>query len=275
MRRSGVPLQLFARSAVQPQPTMITSRINHCWRPFHHSSTAFFDKRHSDRLLESQKVTSLLDHLDENVDTDDLRRVRSERKLTLNKSLLQPRKKILSPASQGQMDAFGDRLADDMNLYLSKIILFRPRRENDARFVSRMTGDQVVDITTVSLNQDQSHAHAYWSSEPITIMLQKLVAASQQYMIQSHRPEVAQSIQRKAHVGPKHPLQCYEFAQRAESRLTKKLQDREGGFRSHIIRTINMRRVPRIFFAPDKSTKMLMAQLKAIVDLHTERDEDA
>lgn len=265
-------MQLVSRSVMQQQP-VIVSQINLCWRPFHQSSPVFFDKRHADRLLESQKVTSLLDHLDENVDGDDLRRVRSERKLKLNKSLLQPRKKILSPAAQGAMDAFGSRLADDMNIYLSKNILFRPRREKDARFISRMTGDQVVEISTVSLNQDQSHAHAYWSSEPITIMLQKLVAASQQYVIQSHRPEVARNIQRKTQVGPQDPLKCYEFAQRAESRLTKKLQDREGGFRSHIIRTINMRRVPRIFFAPDKSTKMLMAQLKAIVDMHTERED--
>lgn len=142
-----------------------------------------------------------------------------------------------------------------------KNVLFSSKSTNS------MTSDNVVEISTVSLNQDQSHAHAYWSSEPIETMLKNLILAGKQHVFLQHQSAKPQDLQKFASIAPVDAREGYQLALKMEKNLSTKLQRYEGKFRSHIIRTINMRRVPRIFFAADKDTKMLIEQLKAIAEL--------
>jgi ribosome-binding factor A len=249
-----------------------------CAHNFHTSRMSFVDSSKHERILTSDRVSSVLNKLDEEVDDDDLRRVKSQRKLKLNKSLLRPPKKILDDASQGIYDALGGDLADCINDYLMKNQIFRSRSTSRSSLMS----DTVVDISTVSLNQDQSHAHAYWSSEPIEYMLKNMLEASKQHIISRHEamkkstmtartPTIEKEQAAKKEKVAHDPMESYVLALRMEKNLTDKLQRFEGKFRSHIIRTINMRRVPRIYFAADKNTKFLLEQLKAVADMVAEK----
>lgn len=195
-----------------------------------------------DKIMESVRVSSVINQVDASFDGSDAHRGQSQRKLKLNKSLRRPAKVVLDQASKGLHESMGQELADCMNDYLFNNSIVRSNR----RIVD--SSEHLVEISTVSLNQDESHAHAFYTSEPFEAILQLMIK-------ESGSGEHVDSSKN------------FQLAKRMEKNLTKKLAVLEGKFRSHIIRTINLRRVPRIFFAPDSSTRALLRQLEAIADL--------
>lgn len=197
------------------------------------------------KTMNTDRVTSILSQLDN--DNEKVDKGRGRAKTKLNKSLVKPAKRELDDASRGIQEALGEDLAQTMNEYLQENALFRTRKN-----LKNSSSDSLVEITTVSLNKDESHAHAYWTSEPVLSLL-------------------TQMIQNCTTMDTK---RNYEVALRVEKNVSARLQRFEGKFRSNIIRTINMRRVPRIFFAADASTKLLIEKLKSMKDMTGFRVQD-
>jgi ribosome-binding factor A len=203
------------------------------------------------RLFSTEKIfspsSSVMGVLDSQLNEEDLLKSKFLRRSKLNKSLAKPQKIVLDESSEGILDALAGELEDAINDYLNKNSIFVSGPTKQSLPIS---SNQLVEITRLRLNQDCSHAHAYWSSSPIEILLEKMLEKSKEQTKQTQKVD-SQSMQRHHQIGI-----------RMEKKVTDVLQFHEGKFRSHIIRSINLRRVPRIFFAPDNRYKLLLDQLQ-------------
>lgn len=116
---------------------------------------------------------------------------------------------------------------DDMNeLLASKTFLHFFRRG--------ITASQVVEVVHVDINQDYSHATAYWKSSFVNRFIS--------FVAKEKGAELGDNVR------------GIEVAEKLHKQFTKlintRLQDSESRFRSNLLKTMSFRRVPRIFFRP-------------------------
>lgn len=136
----------------------------------------------------------------------------------------------LDDASKGVLEATGMDIMDVMNELLSSDQFHNV-------FKGTECAADVVEIIEVKLNRDCSHAHAFWSSKLVEVFLTNLL----------ERPLSAQQV---------------KVAEKMGANMTNILQRHEAKFRSEIIKTINFRRVPRVYFRQEKTIDDLLLLLK-------------
>eukprot|EP01039_Chlorochromonas_danica_P005882 gene5882-6477_t len=157
--------------------------------------------------------------------------VASSKRYKLNKSLVAPEKEQITSQMDGILGATADEIMDDMNEVLDS-------PQFSSIFGNKFTSlSDALEISSLVLNKDVSHAHARWHSPIIAGFIDSLV--------------------KKEEVTKAQLL----LAQKMASNITRRLQSNEGKFRSHIIRTINFRRVPRIFFRASHTIETLLDKL--------------
>ncbi len=176
------------------------------------------------------KTLSLLD--DPSLQQDRMRPIRQRCKIS--KPLEKPPKLIFDKASQGMSEAIAGDIMDKMNDALESNSFIRLFKGVDY-------AAQVVEISSVRLNQDYSHAHVTWTSEYMEELLKGL----------KHK-----------HLSMKE----VRFTEQMLSNLNAILERNEGKFRSHFIRTFNFRRVPRIYFQHDPKLQNIVDELKYLAN---------
>lgn len=142
--------------------------------------------------------------------------VPSKAKLKLAKKLLKPEKPKLSPKDAGLLEAESDELLGIISRTLKSSKLLEVFSSTDLA--------SVLDVEKVVVNSDSSHVTVYWTS-----------------------PAVAKFL---AMVKRKHGLNdAIDIGQKICDKITSKLTARESVFRTDIMRHMDYRRVPRIFFS--------------------------
>ena len=96
---------------------------------------------------------------------------------------------------------------------------------------------QLVEISSVRLNQDYSHAHAKWRSRFVEDILTKF-----------QEKELTD--------------RDIKFTEKMIANINDVLQRSEGKFRSNVVKSYNFRRVPRMYFQPDEVIEDLVKVLK-------------
>jgi hypothetical protein len=177
------------------------------------------------------RTISLLD--DPAVKTDRSRPIRERSKIS--KPLEKPGKLVLDDASKGVQDTFAEEIVENMNAALGT-----------TPFVNMLRGvedpSEIIEIAEVKLNQDYSHIHATWRSNYFENILTELA---------------------KKDLSPKDG----KFSAEMIAKVNIILQEREGKFRSFFIKDFNFRRVPRIYFKPDKVIEDLLDEVKYAANL--------
>lgn len=147
----------------------------------------------------------------------------------------QPRSEVLSERQKGMNTAFAEEIMDVLNeaMASSKI----------GRGLFRGTDDAsaVVEITACKVNSDVSHIYAEWSS-PI---------------INGFADEI------KGNMGEE---KAKKFQKKSENYVTARLAMREGRFRTYLLRRIESKRVPRIYFKPFRPKNEFGPEQKAALD---------
>ena len=191
-------------------------------RRVHRSSNNNSDDKDKGRMT---KTISLLD--DPSLEVDRSRPIRQRAKIS--QPLEKPAKLVLDEASRGMSQAIADDMMDNMNDALSS---------ND--FIGVFKGvdyaSQVVEISSVRLNQDFSHAHVTWRSRYIEDLLEKF-----------QEKDLSEN--------------DVKMAEKMTTNINDILQRNEGKFRSHFIKSVNFRRVPRIYFQKDQYIEDLLKVL--------------
>ena len=121
-------------------------------------------------------------------------------------------------AQQGSLDALGEDMSDVLNESLESAAfahLFRGTRKASV----------LVNIESVMLNRDCSHATASWTSDIYS-----------RFALVLHQKMGQEEAQR--------------FAKKSVAYVTKKLQAAEPKFRSLIVNKMEFKRVPRLMFRP-------------------------
>lgn len=136
----------------------------------------------------------------------------------------------LDNASKGILESTGMDIMDVMNESLRSDEFYNVFKGTDS-------AADVVEIIEVKLNRDRSHAHAVWKSRVIELFLDNLLTKS------LTPPDI-------------------KVAEKMVTSMTNILQRHEAKFRSRIIRTINFRRVPRVYFTHSQSLTDLLTLLK-------------
>lgn len=95
---------------------------------------------------------------------------------------------------------------------------------------------------------DYSHAHTFWRSPAIEIFIKLII----------------QDLLTKKITDPEVIKKKIDTVRRMEAKVSEQLQLNEGRMRSHLIKTINFRRVPRLLFESDTSIKILVEKLQHI-----------
>jgi ribosome-binding factor A len=194
------------------------------------TSAVMFSRRPPGRThkLESPmaKVTKLLDgetsqgsKKDDASKTESVsRRLNADSKAIgkLRMGLLAKKKGILDNASQGRLETTCEDVMDNMNETLASSALINV-------FKGVKDASMVIEIAHVEINMDYSHATAHWESE---ILMN---------FVDSVRTEN----------GPEDAL---KLALKMETKITAKLQKLEPLFRTRIVKQMDFRRVPRIYF---------------------------
>jgi ribosome-binding factor A len=136
----------------------------------------------------------------------------------LQRSLETPSKRLLTNAERGVMDAQSEDVLEVLNEALSSSQLYN---------LFQKTGDasKFVEFSLVRLNQDRSHTTVLWSSS----VLEKFAAKVR---------------------GTAGEQEAARFAKRAVENVNSRLQRREPLFRSLLIKKMDFKRVPRLFFRP-------------------------
>lgn len=141
--------------------------------------------------------------------------VPSKAKLKLAKKLLKPEKPKLSAKDAGLLEAECDELFGIISETLKSSKLLEIFSSTDLA--------TVIDVEKVVVNSDSSHVTVYWTS-----------------------PAVAKFL---SMVKRKHGLNdAIEIGQKICDKITSKLTARESVFRTDVMRHMDYRRVPRIFF---------------------------
>lgn len=141
------------------------------------------------------------------------------REQKLSRPLKTPQKQTPSPLGLGILEATASDITDDLNLALTSTSL-------RSLFANKADPSQVVTITEVVVNKDCSHADARWDSPHLTEFIEALSRRSP--------PDEAE----------------YRLVCKMTKNLTQRLQAKESKFRTHLIKTMTFRRVPRVFFKP-------------------------
>lgn len=162
--------------------------------------------------------------------------VASSKRFKLNKSLVAPEKEQITSQMDGILGATAEEIMDDMNEALESA-QFATIFGNKFASLS-----DALEISSLVLNKDISHAHARWHSPIIAGFVDSLVKREDISLAQLH------------------------LARKMTNNISRRLQSNEGKFRSHIIRTINFRRVPRIFFRPSHTIEGLLESLASRVE---------
>jgi len=192
-----------------------------------------------------RKGKTVLEHLDGSETSSPSKQEKFSRRANiLRKTLRSPAKKVLDSTSEGISEATSQDLTDFMNEYLEKNKVFKSKGEPWAIKTS-----DYLEITECDLNQDYSHCHAQWSCPAFDHLLKQLLKVDKSQSCAESMSQV--SFQER-----------YNMAKKVEKKMNLILERLEGKFRSHIIREVNLRRVPRIFFVADKRTTLMLEQLK-------------
>lgn len=166
------------------------------------------------RISEDFEQQPVIDLIDSNVTS----KRSNVQKTKLQRSLETPKKRLLTSAERGSMDAQSEDVMDLLNesLHSSKM-----------HGLFRNTGDasKFVEITSVNQNQDRSHTTAFWSSS----ILEKFAARI---------------------FADKGEDEAIKFASKAVQYITSRLQRKEPLFRALLTKKMSFKRVPRIFFRP-------------------------
>jgi hypothetical protein len=136
----------------------------------------------------------------------------------LQRGLESPKKRLLTGAERGALDAESEDLMDLINEALGSSHFYN---------LFRNTGDtsKYVEIISVLQNQDRSHSTALWTSRVLT----------------QFAAEVDEVKGRE---------EALRFAKNASVYVTARLQSREPLFRSMLTKKMDFKRVPRLFFRP-------------------------
>ena len=144
-----------------------------------------------------------------------------------------------------------------------------------------MTGilqtSKVVEIDYVHLNKDVSHVTAYWKSDMVNVLVSELskkqklekdmekIERYDEEMLNLKKDDVGSNYNSKTHIksirngNDKGVFDSSVVLARAEKHVTKSLQGKEGKFRSFIMKHIEFRRVPRVFFKMSDGLEMSYA----------------
>lgn len=134
----------------------------------------------------------------------------------LRQPLATKKKAILDVPSQGRLEATCEDVLDNMNETLASSALTNI-------FKGVRDASMVIEIVHVDMNMDYSHAYAHWES---TILKDFMATVSKE----------------------KDHEESQRLALQMEKQITSKLQKLEPVFRSKIVKKMDFKRVPRIFF---------------------------
>lgn len=147
----------------------------------------------------------------------------------------QPRSELLSERQKGMNTAFAEEIMDILNdaMASSKV----------GRGLFRGTDDAsaAVEIIACKVNSDVSHVYAEWSS-PI---------------IQGFAEEIERDLGEE---------KAKSFLKKSANYITARLSRHEGRFRTYLLRRIESKRVPRIYFKPFKAKNELDPEQKAALE---------
>lgn len=191
------------------------------------TSAASFSRRSPRGESPLEKITKLIDgqtsqsskkDSDCNTPPTVSRRLNADSKTIgkLRQSLVAKTKGVLDIQSQGRLEATCEDVLDVMNETLASSALINV-------FKGVKDASMVIEIAHVDMNMDYSHAYAHWESELLT------------KFVDSVRKERGQE-------------DAMALAVKMESKITSKLQKLEPVFRTKIIKKMEFKRVPRIFF---------------------------
>jgi ribosome-binding factor A len=147
----------------------------------------------------------------------------------ISKPLEKPRLE-LDDASKGMLDSTGLEVMDVMNEALQTDEFYQI-------FKGTESAADVVEIIDVKMNRDFSHAHAFWRSKVVEMCFENLLAKN---------------------LAPTD----IKIAEKMLLNMTNILQRNEAKFRSHMVRRINFRRVPRIYFKHEKPLEDMLTLIK-------------
>jgi len=187
---------------------------------------------HNVKSRQEQRTKSSIDRVSSLLDSPLVAEDRN-RPLRMRGKISKPLEKTemeLDTASKGMLEATGMDLMDVMNETLRSDEFHNVFKGTERAF-------DVVEIVEVKVNRDCSHAHALWKSKFVELFLNNLM----------NRTLTPQEI---------------KIAEKMISNMTNILQRHEAKFRSQIIKTINFRRVPRVYFKHEKSLDDLILYLK-------------
>ncbi|RYH09249.1 hypothetical protein EON65_40315 [archaeon] len=156
-------------------------------------------------------------------------------KLTNGKKLnqsLQPKEKVkVNSETNGILEATALELVDDLNAALAT-----PQLSSLFRSVPNIL--EVIEISKVILNKDMSHVDAFWVCKISSVFIQTL----------SKKDNITK--------------QDVIVAKNMVQNINGKLQKQEARFRSHMIKSFDFRRVPRVFFRPDLKLQQQLGELE-------------
>lgn len=147
--------------------------------------------------------------------------VQKKDRIKLNRSLQQKAKPALGAAGVGILEHTAEEISDYLNEALASAKLCD-------MFKGVRKASNIVEISECIINQDFSHVTAYWSSDLANDFTKFL-----------NKKGTSQT-----------SLDADKLAERLNHTVTKTLQSCEGVFRAHIMKKMEFRRVPRVFFRP-------------------------
>lgn len=212
--------------------TSIACRIRREWKLPLLVCRPIVREAHSFKSREEQKTKHSVDRVSNILDSplvseDRNRPIRMRGKIS--KPLEKPRLE-LDDASQGMLDSTGMEVMEVMNEALQTDEFYQVFRGTES-------AADVVEIIDVKMNRDFSHAHAFWRSKVIEMCLENLLSKN---------------------LAPTD----VKIAEKMLVNMTNILQRNEAKFRSHMVRRINFRRVPRIYFKHEKLLVDMLALIK-------------
>lgn len=147
--------------------------------------------------------------------------VQKKDRIKLNRSLEQKAKPALGADAMGMLEHTAEEISDYLNETLAS-----PKLCDMFRGVTKASN--IIEISECIVNRDYSHVTAYWSSDLAN--------------------DFTKFLNKKG--TDKTNLDTKKLTEKLNSTVTKKLQLCEGVFRAHIMKKMEFRRVPRVFFLP-------------------------
>ncbi len=149
-----------------------------------------------------------------------------------------------SSHNDGILEATALDIMDNMNAALAS-----EKLSNIFRKVGPTS--EVLEISFVKINRDCSHVDASWSSSALKGFVENLYSNSACSAKELH------------------------LAQKMTKNITHTLQKNESKFRSYLLKHINFRRVPRMFFQPQGALTALLQRFEAKTQLHSNSNSNS